>query len=555
MSGRFLIAEIPLVGRGLIGTQNVNEVPIDGLIDADGITFQDGTLRKEGGMTNYNTVGVDALLLETGDYFLLEDGSKLLLEDAFASTRVVGGWDWNYDGNTQRQIVVCANGDIYKDSGAGTFATTLATGLTIDNNTVPVFVEGGLEASALAHHLFIFTGGNQVQVLDDDGATTGAIATPPADWGSVYPTFGFIHAGRLWGGGNSNDPHRLYFSTTDDHEDFTGTGSGTLAIFPGEGETLVNAVSYGNLVVVFKYPRGIYLVNTADPSVVNWTVTRLSSKFGSSWIGTVTQAGEEIVFMDAGGDVRVISAVDQFTDVGSSSVSDIAEMDDWVRQNIDFASRKLWRSAYYPNKREVHFSLTGIGSTTVNNIRLVFDMFKVGVPRFRYSTRDNACSFWLRQQNNKPVLMQGTDEFNIYNMDQDTRSVSGSGYTGRFQTPHTDLSHLDPGLASRRKNGYFLEAIIQPTGNWDLNCNILWDGVLRESVTFTQGPSAGGVLGSFVLGKDKLGAKGKTYSRKRRIHGGGRRFSVIGQNSNAGEDFSLARLFLHYKVGDERITQ
>ena len=527
MASQWLLTEIPLVNRGLFGSKNVNEVPIDALIDADTITFEDGTIRKEAGAIKYNSTAVTS------------------------TPSILGGHDWDHDGGTQKSIIVTDAGTILKDDGAGDYtAVTLKSGLTVSADTSPVFAEGGKESAAINRKLFIATGSNQVQVLSADGATTADIATPPADWSSSYPTCMFNHVGRMWGCGNSNDPHRLYYSTLNDHEDFTGQGSGTLAIFPGDGEGIVHAYSFRGAVIVFKYPRGIYLVDTTPVSFFDWTVRKVSNELGMAYTNCGTVVPNDIIYLDATRDIRTISATDIFGDVGTTSVSDLSAFDDWMRENINEAGRKQWRCVYYPTKKEVHFALTGTGAT-VNDTRVVID-FLTGRPRFRYSMRDTPVSMWTRKVNGIPELTHGDASGFVWRMDQAARSKDSAGYEGKFRTPNIDMSHIDLNMAARRKNGHFLEAVIQPNGNWDLNCTVYWDGVAGDTVTFNQG-FAGAALGSFVIGTDVLGSQGNIFTRKRRITGGGRRFSVEGSNSGVGHDFSLARLYLHFNLGDDRI--
>jgi hypothetical protein len=528
MASRWLVAEIPLVTRGLFGTKNYNEVPIDGLIDADGLTFEDGNLRKEGGAVLYNSSAI------TG------------------TPSILGGHDWNHNGSTQKMVIAADDGKLYKDDGTGTFAVTLKSGLTVSINTVPVFIEGGKEGAANNRKLFIYTGTNQVQVLSADGATTADIATPPADWATNYPLFGVNHEGRMWGGGNPNDPHRMYYSTLTDHEDFTSEGSGTMAVFPGEGETLVNAFSFKGYIVCFKYPRGIYIIDTRPVSFFDWKVWRYSGSVGAAWTGAMAVIENDIVFIDPNADIRTISSVDDFSNIGTFSLSDVNKMDDWFRDNLDFSKYKQWRCIYYNLKREVQFALTGIG-TTDNNYRVVFDTWQPSIPRFRYSSRDTPVSMWLRNVSGKSTLMMGEDAGFIYTLDNATRSKNGNAYSGVFQTPHLDMSHLDSALSTRRKNLHFLEVVSEPTGNNSLNCDIYHDNKLRQTITFNLNNNTGGALGSFVLGTSTLGSS-TLITRKKRLTGGGRRISIRGANNAAGEDISISRMYVHFHVGDERIV-
>jgi hypothetical protein len=537
VASQWLIAEIPLVNRGLFGTKNVNEVPIDALIDADTVTFEDGTIRKEGGIVAYSDDAIPPAP---------PTGPPLIL----------GGHDWDHDGSTQKAIVLTDAGDLRKDDGAGDFTSViLATGLTVSANTSPVFAEGGKEAAANNRKLFLATGTNAVQVLSADGATTAALATPPADWSANPPTCMFNHVGRMWGCGNANDPHRLYYSTINDHEDFTGQGSGTLAIFPGDSEGIVHAYSFRGAIIVFKYPRGIYMVDTTPVSFFDWTVRKIANNLGMANTNCGAVIPNDLIFLDATREIRLLSTVDEFGDVGTTSLSDLAAFDDWMRENINPSGRKQWRCVYYPTKKEVHFAMTGVGATE-NDTRVVID-FLLGRPRFRYSSRDKPISMWMRKVNGIPELTIGTNTGVVVRLDQPTRSIvstSGAtrGYVGKFRTPNIDMSHLDPLMAGRRKNGHFLEAVIQPNGNWDLNCTVYWDGTAGDTVSFNQG-FAGATLGAFVLGTDVLGSQGTIFTRKRRITGGGRRFSVEASNSGKGNDFSLARLYVHFHVSDDRI--
>ena len=211
MGFRGFIAEIPIGIDGMIGSPAHPTVPPTRLIDCDNIEYGTGVLRKEGGAAKYNAVAI------TG------------------APGVLGGSDWWPSAGTQRMIVLTDAGDLLKDSGAGTFATTLAAGLT-NPDDVPIFIEGGNEVAANNRKLFIFTGNNQVQVLAGDAAVTAAISAPPPDWTLPnFPLTGCLHVGRLWGAGNPNDPHRVYASLNSNHEDFTTTPL-SFSIFPGEGE-------------------------------------------------------------------------------------------------------------------------------------------------------------------------------------------------------------------------------------------------------------------------------------------------------------------------------
>ena len=307
---------------GHVGTRDQQSIGPDKLLIARNIMYDGLTLTKEGGTSKYNSSAISG------------------------TPSVLGGHDWWPVAGTQRMVVVLSDGTIKKDTGAGDFAVTLASGLTV-SSIVPLFVEGGKEAAANNRKLFVFTGVNAVQVLAADGATTAALATPPADWtGANQPTFGFIHNGKLWGGGNANDPHRLYYSIATNHEDMTGAGSGSLSIYPGEGEKLVGAVSFKGLIVAWKYPKGIYIIDTNDATAANWTIRPHSRKIGGVGPRAMVEVDNDILFWDPAGNLHLLSAVQEFGDTSSSNLGKVNDISSFIKDNFNFARLGFIRGVY-----------------------------------------------------------------------------------------------------------------------------------------------------------------------------------------------------------------
>src|SRR6185437_12202293 len=206
------IAPVPAGTGGYNANQNVSTLQPDELIQSENTSYAFGTLQREG-------------------------GSKLYTPAALSGAPVItGGHDWfPLLDTTQRSIITCSDKTVRKDSGPGSYATTLRTLTNAPNNT-PVFVEGGRESGALDRKLFIYTGTNQVQTLAGDGSTCADIANPPTDWASTPPIVGCIHLNRHWGAGGQN-PHFIYGSDNTDHEDF-GTAQTFLAGVTNASTTL-----------------------------------------------------------------------------------------------------------------------------------------------------------------------------------------------------------------------------------------------------------------------------------------------------------------------------
>jgi hypothetical protein len=523
------IAELPVGWDGLTGTHNMSQVKPTELLIAKNVTYENGTLQKEGGASLYGT--------------------------APGGASILGGFDWWPVPGTQRQIIVCGDGKIYKDSGLGTFPVTLVSGLVAP--TAPVmFAEGGKEVLANNRKLFITTGSNQMKVLSADGAAVANVASPPADWAASFPSIVVQHVNRMWGVLG----HRLYYSTKTSHEDFlTGGagGAGTIAVYPGEGDAIVAAFSYKGHLIVFKTPVGIYDVDTTDPSDANWSVQPITRAVGGVAQGLILPLDDDIIFIDKTGNVHQISAVLEYGDFGFKSTSDQALMNPFIRTNFNLSRLSFGQGIVYSAKREVHFALPDIAASTTNNRRLVLDLNSPPKIKWRYSdwVSTGVNSIWLRRDSNdiqRPVY--GGSDGKVRIGDNATKQDGGNsnaGYEARFKTPHYDLSYIDPSLASKTKNGHFLELVVEPLGNWTLNVDVYWDGVFSQTIQFQTGIS-GATLGSFTLDTDTLGAD-QILNKRKRLTGSGRRISLEGYNANAGEDFSISKFLLHYTVGNERM--
>lgn len=519
------------VGRfGLSGSANQTDLTVGHLIEATNITYEGGTVQKEHGAVKYNASAIGGGTPET----------------------IIAGYDYFPSPGVQRMIVATDAGKIMRDTGAGTFPTTLKTGLTIGNNVD--FVEGGAEVAANDKKLFIFTGVNVVQIVDADAVVTNDIgANKPADWsGSNQPQWGAVHENLMWGGGNTNDPHRVYYSTPTDHEDFTTSPAGSISVYPGEGDLITGAVSFKGFLVVFKSPRGIYLIDTSDGTAANWRVVPLTKDIGCPTQAVIEPIEDDIMFMDTQGRLQILSSIQATGGFGTDSISDRNDLNKFMRDNLSWGGNpKKARLIYFPHKRQAHLVAHGSGSN-VNNRRMVFDMADPNL-RASFIDRDNPVALWVRDVGGIKTPVIGDDAGFVWDIEQETRDFEGAAYTARFQTPELDLSEIDPALGIVNKNGAFLEVVMEPTGNFSLSANIFWDGELTDSVQFNMG-TVGVALGTFVLGTDVLGAA-PTLNRKRRIVGSGRRISIQFSNAELGANFSLARAYLHFTVGDERLLK
>lgn len=523
MSYRGQIAEIPLGAEGMTGNKNLSQVRPTQLLRAQNITYENGTLQKEGGDILYTPTAIDG------------------------GVPILGGWDWWPSIGTQRSIILNSHGNVFKDAGSGNYGTTLLSGQSV-TDVVPIFVDGGREGAALPRKLFLFTGLNQVSVLSGDNNTMASITLPPTDWTGIFPKTGLVHEGRLWGFMG----HIAYYSSTTDHEDFSSFGSGLITVYPGEGEEIVAAFVYRGFIVCCKKPFGWYLLDTSDPNTTNWSVSRITGQIGVAGPRATCLVDGDALVMDISGELFNLTSVTTENDIRPKSMTEQSFFSPWIRDNTNAAQYNKAQAIYYAAKRQGWLAVAGAGQTT-NTIRIKTDVLS-GTLKYAYSDFVTCEALWLRKDvNNIPRPMAGDSLGFVRLLDQDARTHDNGGIASQFQTPHANFLTQNPDSpALRRMNGQFLELVYEPKGLWDLSVDIIWDGRQVQTLQYSMGGSQA-VLGitttldiDFVLGGSEI----KTL--RKRIVGSGRRFSMIGRNSVAGQDFSIAKAYLHFGVGDER---
>src|SRR5262249_35142658 len=97
---------------------------------------------------------------------------------------------------------------------------------------------------------------------------------------------GITSGGRLVAAGNDNNPHMLYFSNATNQQIFNDldptipTNSQLFSVFPGVGQRIFALANYQGFVVVFKFPRGIFLVDARDTDPNNWLAQQVTNQVG-----------------------------------------------------------------------------------------------------------------------------------------------------------------------------------------------------------------------------------------------------------------------------------
>ena len=570
---------------GLSVNLNPSQILLKNVIQAEGVVFRQDHWRKEPGTVLF---GVNT-------------------HPSGADRQVVALFDYHPTDSVQRIVSLMGDGKVYYtnanpgnsgDPGANVFATQNSGSGT----TFGLWVAGGQEAgTGSARKLFLFRSNEGLSVIHGDMTNFLAVSNPATDWisggaNAHPPICGVINGaaittasgggGRLVAAGNDNNPHMLYISRANNQEIFddtdatVATNSQLLSVFPGVGQRIFALRNYQGFVVVFKYPKGIFLADLRDPDPTtgNWIVTQVSDQVGIAPSPyAALQLENDILFMGSDAQFYLLSAILSTSRGETPMALDNLGMDLQIYQFLlnAFNRNELAniQSVYQPFWQTAHWALAGPSSTN-NDTRFLFEFNAVGRQggeiRFSYSFRDKPSSLALHRdpddQVDKPMF--GDYLGDIILMEQEPRTAwDGANYPMRIQTPHSNFGEFE---------SQFYDKFVAFT-----NRNKLWENIEFEYVPFTDATitvtvfvdgnfkarfpvhlfAGGKPLGfsdsdtaAFIIG-DSLLAAGVVRSEVKTLKvGSGRRISFLIENLNPGEDIALTAFYVGLRVSDTTTT-
>lgn len=511
------------------------------------------------------------------------------LEKAFGSARynntslgsgVVAAIDWWPDDNTQQFIAVTRDGSIWQLPDIQTITkitstnTALVAGQTPTNTTAvtnlliqqnqPCIIQGGAEAQGNSRKLFVLSGNDCIQVIKGNSTKRYNISLPSADWsGRNWPSFGLIHDGRLMVWGCPNNPHQVYASSPENHEDFQTFGGLALniTVYPGDGQRIISGSVYKGRLFWFKFPRGVYYLDDSDPNTANWNVFKYSDSFGASSSFSACQPLDDMLVANNYGSITSFKAVQYYGGFEMADVLRNSRASKYVRDYMQASGLLVRQCIYYEYKKLCFFSYQSSQGILSDRI-LVID-FNQENPRILWYDKDQPNCLGLRRdfvsQVQKPFY--GCEDGFIYLMDQEDRNVGGAGFNFEFMTPHHDfhqMSSLQSGYQTSdmgQKNKLFdmLTVEFEQTGNWSLNLDIYIDGRFTETIQCGLATKKG--LGEFALGVDRLysGAPDKIQLP---LHGMGKTIAIRGyDNGAANQNIRLLSMTVWFRPAGQEQTK
>lgn len=390
----------------------------------------------------------------------------------------------------------------------------------------PMIVEG---TTSGGKRMFVFSNSDTVEMWDGSAGTTTTITSPPTDWsGTNQPMGGAIHRNRMFAWGNVNEPHTLYYSKVDEHDDFTDDTAGTIQIAPGEGEKIMACISYLGRLFVLKYPTGVFWID--DAAGMDFAAVRkLGDHVGAASPRAIASVGNDALFVGSDGMIHSLRGVNILGDATASQVLP-DKLSRWVNDNVSLAELERAAVTFDPVKNTALFLLV-TKTRGYPQISLGLDLRNPRKPKLLSFNRDYAYS--ITTHNNDVYFgdwagwVQKLDR-ELYNYTHWT--TTGDAYSCEFKTHPIELY----GNGQRRASLKELIVVFQGTHQHDVSFDIFVDGTKIDTMTIS---ATGGA---------------RTKRIRKRLRGDGYTLAIRGYNENANERFNISKMLVGFKPSNER---
>ena len=188
--------------------------------------------------------------------------------------------------------------------------------------------------------------------------------------GSVFPKTCIIHDRHLVVSGDTNNPNTIYYSGTDDIDDFTSTGSGSVKL----DDKVIGLRSFRNDLIIFCINSIYKLQNINNSSTV--AVVPVTKNVGCLSNASIQEFSGDLVFLSPDG-VRTLAGTARIGDVELGSVSrPIQPITNELAENINsfvissaVIRRKSQYRLFYTGTTQAATDSKGIiGSLTANGM-------------------------------------------------------------------------------------------------------------------------------------------------------------------------------------------
>ena len=362
--------------------------------------------------------------------------------------------------------------------------------------------------------------------------------------GTVYPTTCIIHDRHLVVGGDSNNPNTIYYSGTNDIDDFTSTGSGTIKL----DDKVIGLRSFRSDLVIFCKNSIYKLQNINNSSTI--VVAPVTKNVGCLDNHSIQEIGGDLVFLSPDG-VRTIAGTARIGDVELSSVSrqiqpiinDVAaKINTYVVDSVVLRQKSQYRIFYTTTVEDSSGAKGIIGSLTSNG--------------FEWSeTKGIQCRAVTSGFNYAGVekIYHGDSDGHVYIHDSGNafyHSGSSANIRATYVTPNYDFGDF-----GTRKNINYVKISISPEGVCEPILRVRYD---YEDVTKPQ-PSdyslsaipLPSLFGEGTFGTSTFGGTNDPMVRQA-VQGGGFTSSYRIRTEDVKAPYAINGLYIDYTPTNRR---
>lgn len=408
------------------------------------------------------------------------------------ATDTVGGvfdyWRSGTGGTPAQQRIVYAGTQVYRES-SGTL-TSIATGLVADAR--PWF-------EVMNDLLVIAFSGADVPRSWDQTTFQNLAGSPPNF------AFHVNHKTRMFAAGVATNQSRLYYSIVDNPANWTGAGSGSIDVYPDDGDVITGLWSHQNELIILKGPNRGRIVRMTGSSPSDFVIVPQFRGVGGVSQQSIVNAGGDLLFWDNLG-IHSFAATDRFGDYAPAFISDpIAGYFNEQMNHARFPS--VW-GVNYAQKGYVLWTFTRSGGAT-NDAILLWD-YRFTPARFALWPAYAAASLaMVVDTSNEPTPWAGSYTGRVMRMNRQARNVAGTAYEADVLWPY-----LAYGSASDEKTIQAGRVSVAPKGETTFTLGYQRDGATQQTQSVNQG------------GTSTLGASNDQFTLDNPVSGvlGGGRF-------------------------------
>ena len=526
-----VIVNLPCGAGGLNTNLNPFRIPRTNLTVAKNIRFDNLAINKAPGL------------------FELQDGIS-------SSGTCLGATSFYQSAAAEITVSAWSDGNVYRETADNFTATNLgAYGAT---NVPVVFVPFSNLAEAGtpgANRLAVFSAGTAPQQIVGTG-TLSAFTAVSLDWaGANNPAGGFNHDFRLVAFGSAAYPHNLYFSQLSNLTDFTGVNAKVMSVFPGEGNGIVAGLSYlDTTCVVFKYPVGIYAVDTADLTALVNPCFRISNTLGACGPHAVVKVNGDIWFISDQGRIHTLSQVRSDIDPVLSDITNQLNLGEFIRRNVDLDPLKMrWARLHWdPIRQELIYTFTPRGQA-INSAAIIIRVPPgEGLYLASIDTRGSYRALWGRRNtvSGRHEVLAANANGQVFEFNNESAYALGEPFDGRFAHPESDFADLDPRFATLEKQFKFLQIhLIPPNTASTLYVDIVVDGRTARTEVIYLGTGGLDIYGTALFGDGTFSIL-EPFKVMLPLDVTGRRIQLVCYNGQDNETFSILDMNLMFEVAD-----